>query len=88
MSGPASQPEVGSAYLVGETGGCGAATVVGGGRGQVPERAAHCGVDAAACTLILITALGLPKGRRPMWGTGGWGHSFALFFPAGWGGYR
>lgn len=83
MSGSSPQSELGSAYLVGETGGCGAATVIGGGRGQVPKWAAQCGVDTAASTLILIAALGLPKGRCPMRRAGGWGHSFAFFFPAG-----
>lgn len=69
--------------LVRETGGCGAATVIGGGRGQVAKWAAQRGVDTAASAFILITALGLPKGRCPVRGAGGWGHSFALFFPAG-----
>lgn len=83
-----SHPELGSAYLVGETGGCGAATVVGRGRGQVAQWAAHRGVDTAASTLVLIAALGLPEGGCPVRGAGGWGHSFAVFFPAGWGGHR
>lgn len=69
--------------LVGETGGCGAATVVGRGRGQVAQWAAHRRVDTAASTLVLITALGLPEGGCPVRGTGGWGHPFAVFFPAG-----
>lgn len=88
MNEPSSHPELGSAYLVRETGGCGAATVVGSGRGQVAKWAAQCGVDTAANTLVLITALGLPKGGCPVRGAGGWGHSFALFFPAGWGRHR
>lgn len=88
MSGPSLQPELGSAYLIGETGGCAAATVVGGGRGQVPKWAAHCGVDTATSTFILIAALGLSEGGCPMGRTGGWGHSSALFFPAGWGEHR
>lgn len=69
--------------LVRETGGRGAATVIGSGRGQVAKWAAQRGVDTAASTLVFITALGLPKGGCPVRGAGGWGHSFALFFPAG-----
>lgn len=78
-----SLPEASCPYLVRKTGGCGAATVVGGGRGQVPEWAAHSGVDTVADTLVFITALGLPKGGRPVWGAGGWGLPSALLLPAG-----
>lgn len=78
-----SHADLGSAYLVRETGGGGAATVVGCGRGQVAEWTAHRRVDTAANTLILITALGLPKGRCPVRGAGGGGHSFAFLSPAG-----
>lgn len=69
--------------LVREAGGRGAATVVGDGRGQVAQGAAHRGVDTVASTLILITALGLPKGWCPVWRAGGRGLSFAFLLPAG-----
>lgn len=78
-----SQTERSSPYLVREAGCRGAATVVGDGRSQVPQRAAHRGVDTVAGTLVLITALGLPKGRCPMWGARGRGLPSALILPAG-----
>lgn len=81
--GPSSQPQLSSPYLVRKAGGRGAATVIGDGRGQVPQRAAHSRVDTVASTLVLVTALGLPKGRYPVWGAGGWGHLFALLLLAG-----
>ena len=61
----------GQPYLVGEAGGGGAAAVVGDGGGQVPQRAAHRGVGAAASALVLVTAAGLPKGGHPVRGAGG-----------------
>lgn len=70
-------------HLVREAGCRGAATVIGDSGGQVPQWAAHRGIDAAASTLILITALGLPKGRRPVWGARGRGLPSALVLPAG-----
>lgn len=70
-------------YLVGEAGGGGAATVVGDGGGQVPQRAAHRGVGTVASTLVLITAPGLPKGGHPVWGAGGRGLPRAFFLSAG-----
>lgn len=70
-------------YLVGEAGGGGTAAVVGDGGGQVPQRAAHRGVGTAASALVLITAPGLPKGGRPMWGAGGQGRLRAFLLPAG-----
>lgn len=42
------------------------ATVIGERLGEIPQRAAHCGVPTAAGTLIFITALGLDNGQRPM----------------------
>lgn len=73
----------GQPYLVGEAGGGGAAAVVGDGGGQVPQRAAHRGVGAAASALVLVTAAGLPKGGHPVRGAGGWGHLRAVLLPAG-----
>lgn len=80
---PSSPPQLSSSYLVREAGRCGAATVVGDGGGQVPQRAAHRGVDTVASTLVLITALGLPKRWCPVWRAGGRGLSLAFLLPAG-----
>ena len=76
-------PELSSPYLVWEAGGGGASAVVGDSGGQVPQRAAHRGVDTAAGALILVTALSLPKGRGPVGGAGWWGLPCALLLPAG-----